>query len=252
MMTGKFSGVHKMLIKIYEGLDVTDLLNIVKYEPPVPACLAGQVKGNFPGFLHKTFEERIQNIKSHEYQDYRDKGSQYYITEKLDGSSCSIYLRGNEFGVCSRNMDLKETEGNTFWKVAREQNIEEILRKHAAKTGQQTVCVQGELVGEGVQGNIYNIKGHDFYIYNLYYSDCDQYAPIEELIEFTEEYNLKHVPLLYKDINLPENSKACLELSEGKSKLNDNTEREGIVIRLFDRSVSFKAISNKFLEKKGD
>lgn len=234
------------------GEDVTEIMGIIKYEPPVPACLAGQVKGNFPGFLHKTDEERVQNIKSHEYQAYRDKGSQYYITEKLDGSSCSIYLRGNEFGVCSRNMDLKETEGNTFWKVAREQNIEEILRKHAAKTGQQTVCVQGELVGEGVQGNIYNIKGHDFYIYNLYYSDCDQYAPIEELIEFTEEYNLKHVPLLYKDINLPENSKVCLELSEGKSKLNDNTEREGIVIRLFDRSVSFKAISNKFLEKKGD
>jgi intein/homing endonuclease len=58
MMTGKFFGVHKMLIKIYEGLDVTDLLNIIKYEPPVPACLAGQVKGNFPGFLHKTDEER--------------------------------------------------------------------------------------------------------------------------------------------------------------------------------------------------
>ena len=234
------------------GEDVTEIMGILKYEPPVPACLAGQVKGNFPGFLHKTDEPRCQSFKKDEYQAYKDKGSKYYITEKLDGSSCSIYLRGNEFGVCSRNMDLKETEGNTFWKVARQQNIEEILRKHAAKTGQQTVCVQGELVGEGVQGNIYNIKGHDFYIYNLYYSDCDQYAPIEELIEFTQEYSLKHVPLLHKDINLPENSMECLKLAEGKSALNSNTEREGVVIRYFDRSVSFKAISNKFLLKKDD
>lgn len=40
------------------GEDVTEIMGIIKYEPPVPACLAGQVKGNFPGFLHKTDEER--------------------------------------------------------------------------------------------------------------------------------------------------------------------------------------------------
>lgn len=234
------------------GEDVTEIMGIIKYEPPVPACLAGQAKGNFPGFLNKTDEERVQNIRSSMYERYRNKGNKYYITEKLDGSSCSIYLRGNEFGVCSRNLNLLETPDNTFWKVARQYNIEEILREHSNYSGFQTICLQGELIGEGVQKNPYNIKGHEFHIFNLYFSDLDYYANIDELIEFTQRYNLKHVPLLYKDINLPENSKACLELSEGKSKLNSNTEREGIVIRYFDRSVSFKAISNKFLEKKGD
>lgn len=234
------------------GEDVTEIMGIIKYEPPVPACLAGQAKGNFPGFLNKTDEERVQNIRSSMYERYRNKGNKYYITEKLDGSSCSIYLRGNEFGVCSRNLNLLETPDNTFWKVARQYNIEEILREHSNYSGFQTICLQGELIGEGVQKNPYNIKGHEFHIFNLYFSDLDYYANIDELIEFTQRYNLKHVPLLYKDINLPENSKACLELSEGKSKLNSNAEREGIVIRYFDRSVSFKAISNKFLEKKGD
>lgn len=234
------------------GEDVTEIMGIIKYEPPVPACLAGQAKGNFPGFLNKTDEERVQNIRSSMYERYRNKGNKYYITEKLDGSSCSIYLRGNEFGVCSRNLNLLETPDNTFWKVARQYNIEEILREHSNYSGFQTICLQGELIGEGVQKNPYNIKGHEFHIFNLYFSDLDYYANIDELIEFTQRYNLKHVPLLYKDINLPENSKACLELSEGKSKLNSNTEREGIVIRYFDRSVSFKAISNKFLEKKSD
>lgn len=234
------------------GEDVTEIMGIIKYEPPVPACLAGQAKGNFPGFLNKTDEERVQNIKDSMYERYRNKGNKYYITEKLDGSSCSIYLRGNEFGVCSRNLNLLETPDNTFWKVARQYNIEEILREHSNYSGFQTICLQGELIGEGVQKNPYEIKGHEFHIFNLYLSDLDYYANIDELIEFTQRYNLKHVPLLYKDINLPENSKACLELSEGKSKLNSNTEREGIVIRYFDRSVSFKAISNKFLEKNGD
>lgn len=45
-------------IVIEEGLDVTDLLGIVKYEPPIPAQLAGKVKGYFPSFIRKTDEER--------------------------------------------------------------------------------------------------------------------------------------------------------------------------------------------------
>ena len=234
------------------GEDVTEIMGIIKYEPPIPACLAGQMKGNFPGFLNKTDEERVQNIPSSMYERYKSKGKKYYITEKLDGSSCSIYLRGNEFGVCSRNVNLLETEGNTFWKVARQYNIEEILRKHSEYTGFQTFALQGEVIGEGIQGNPYNIKGHQFHIFNLFYSDLDYYANIDELIDFSKKYNLKVVPLLYKDINLPENGMECLKLAEGKSALNSNTEREGIVIRYFDRSVSFKAISNKFLLKKDD
>ncbi len=38
-----------------------------------------------------------------------------------------------------------------------------------------------------------------------------------------------------------------LELAEGKSRLNDKTEREGVVVRSLDNTISFKAISNKFL-----
>jgi len=234
------------------GEDVTEIMGIVKYEPPIPACLAGQMKGNFPSFLNKTDEERVQNIPSSMYERYKSKGKKYYITEKLDGSSCTIYLRGNEFGVCSRNVDLKETEGNTFWGVARQYNIEQILREHCEYTSFQTFALQGEVIGEGIQGNPYNIKGHQFHIFNLFYSDLDYYANIDELIDFSKKYNLKVVPLLYKDINLPENGMECLKLAEGKSALNSNTEREGIVIRYFDRSVSFKAISNKFLLKKDD
>jgi RNA ligase (TIGR02306 family) len=234
------------------GEDVTKIMGIIKYEPPIPACLAGQMKGNFPGFLNKTDEERVQNIPISMYEKYKNKGKKYYITEKLDGSSCSIYLRGNEFGVCSRNINLLETEGNTFWSVARQYNIEEILREHSEYTGFQTFALQGEVIGEGIQGNPYNIKGHQFHIFNLFYSDLDYYANIDELIDFSKKYNLKVVPLLYKDINLPENGMECLKLAEGKSALSSNTEREGIVIRYFDRSVSFKAISNKFLLKKDD
>jgi len=113
----------------FEGLDVTEMLGIVKYEPPIPAELAGKVKGLFPSFIRKTDEERIQNLAS-EYELFKTQnkeGMKFYVTEKLDGSSATYYFKDGIFGVCSRNLELLETEGNTFWKVARELMLKEKL-----------------------------------------------------------------------------------------------------------------------------
>jgi hypothetical protein len=41
-----------------EGEDVSELLGIVKYDPPVNAQLAGMAKGPFPGVITKTDQER--------------------------------------------------------------------------------------------------------------------------------------------------------------------------------------------------
>ncbi len=45
------------------GEDVTDDLKIVRYEPPIPACLGGEVVGSFPSFISKTDEERIHHAR---------------------------------------------------------------------------------------------------------------------------------------------------------------------------------------------
>ncbi|MFK7932768.1 MAG: RNA ligase (ATP) [Saprospiraceae bacterium] len=102
---------------IEEDLDVTEILNITKYEPPIPAQLAGTMKGNFPSFIPKTEETRVQ-VLANLLEKYA--GEMCFVTEKLDGSSVTYYLNNDEFGVCSRNLDLLETESNSFWKVARE------------------------------------------------------------------------------------------------------------------------------------
>jgi RNA ligase (TIGR02306 family) len=102
-----------------EDDDVTGMLGIQKYEPPVPAQLAGKAKGNFPGFIQKTDEERVQNL-TRDYEGWKlQSAHQFYAAEKLDGSSATFYLRDGQFGVCSRNLELVEVEDNTFWKVAR-------------------------------------------------------------------------------------------------------------------------------------
>ena len=46
-----------------EDADCTEALGIVKYEPPVPAHLAGIAKGRFPGFIPKTDETRVQVLQ---------------------------------------------------------------------------------------------------------------------------------------------------------------------------------------------
>ena len=225
----------------YEGLDVTDRLGIVKYEPPIPAELAGKVKGGFPSFLHKTDEERVQNLVK-EYSEYKlTSVHQFYMTEKLDGYSATFYMNEGEFGVCSRNLELLETEGNTFWKVARELDLENKLKDKG------NICLQGELIGEGIQGNPYKIKGQTVYFFNAFDIDKQTRLGINEFLVLLDDMELSSVPILDVAMLLPETVTGMLELAEGKSRLNNNTEREGVVVRSLDNTISFKAISNKFL-----
>jgi len=227
-----------------EGMDVTEMLGIVKYEPPIPAELAGKVKGMFPSFLHKTDEERVQNL-TYEYEEWKIQSKhQFYVTEKLDGSSATFYHKDGVFGVCSRNLELLETEGNTFWKVARELNLEEHM-----KATEKNISLQGELIGEGIQGNPYKIKGHTVRFFTGFDIDKGQRISFPELVVMLSDMGLQYVPVLNKEhgFMLPETVEDMLKYAEGKSMLNPNVEREGVVVRSMDGTISFKAISNKFL-----
>ena len=230
------------MIELSEGSDVTEVLGIVKYEPPIPAELSGKVKGNFPSFLRKTDEERVQNITK-EYGEYCYQSKhQFYVTEKLDGSSSTFYFNNGEFGVCSRNLELLETEGNTFWKVARELDLENKLRNYGIN-----VSLQGELIGEGVQGNPYKLKGQTVKFFNAFDIDKQERMSLGGFLKIMDDLDLDFVPFLDMNFLLPRSIDGMLEYAEGKSKLNYETEREGVVVRSMDSKISFKAISNKFL-----
>ncbi|MBC9909315.1 RNA ligase (ATP) [Chitinophaga varians] len=224
------------------GEDISAQLGIVKYEPPVPASLAGIAKGNFPSFIPKTDEERIQNLSA-EYEAY--KKEIFYVTEKLDGSSATFYLRDGEFGVCSRNLDLLETADNTFWKIAHRLHLP---AKLAALD--KNMALQGELIGEGIQGNPYGIKGQTVRFFNAFDIDAYTYLPLTAFQEITRLMGLEHVPILDMAFTLPDTVDELLLAAEGNSALSPagkHVEREGVVIRSADKRISFKVISNKFL-----
>lgn len=226
---------------IQVGDDVSESLGIFKYEPPIPAELSGIMKGSFPAFIPKTDEERIQNF-TEVYENF--KKSVFYVTEKLDGSSATYYLNNGIFGVCSRNIDLLESEGNTFWRLARELNLEEKLKRYC-----RNISIQGELIGEGIQSNPYKTKGQQVWFFNAFDIDEQRKFSFAELKHLLQVFELNFVPVIDAEYKLPETVDELLIYADGKSILNPIADREGIVLRNHSQTISFKAISNNFLLK---
>jgi RNA ligase (TIGR02306 family) len=223
------------------GDEVTEALGIWKYEPPIPAELSGIAKGSFPNFIQKTDEERIQNL-TEVFQNF--KKSMFYVTEKLDGSSATYYMNNGVFGVCSRNLELLENEGNSFWKLARKLDLENKMKVFG-----KNICLQGELIGEGIQGNPYKLKGQHVYFFNGFDIDEQKYFTLQEFLEIANQFQIETVPMITTEFSLPETLDELLLFADGSSTLNPNSKREGVVIRNHQRTISFKVISNNFLLK---
>jgi RNA ligase (TIGR02306 family) len=143
-----------------EDVSIAGLLGITKYEKPVPAQLAGQAKGNFPTHLvSKTDEDNLKsNIKVLEELKEADE---IEVTLKIDGTSAT-YIKelDGTFHVCSRNLELKDTEESVYWQMARKYDIQNHL-----KAG---YCVQGEISGPGVQGNPDGSSAVSLCVFNVF------------------------------------------------------------------------------------
>jgi RNA ligase (TIGR02306 family) len=245
-------------VALVEDTDCTDILGITKYELPVPACLSGTMKGKFPSFIPKTDETRVQVLQQ---LLSKYKGERCYITEKLDGSSATFYINNNEFGVCSRNLELLEDESNSFWKVARHMDIENKLRGVNGN-----YALQGELIGEGIQGNKLRIKGQTVRFFNAFDIDRFEYLSLDRFVQLCRQLELPTVPILNSDYILDDNIDAVVLKATIRSAIRPDTWAEGIVIRPLTEKidlllsnekfnngrVTFKAVNPEFLLKYGE
>lgn len=247
-----FEGAGQMLFK--EGDDVTHFLGIQKWEAPeANAQLAGQSRGNFPPEFPKTDQERIQNIRAKDFESWQANGYTFEVTEKLEGSSMTTFLIANTFGVCSRNVNLKDEEGNAFWDAAKYYGIEDNLRY--LSYGEEDFCmaIQGELVGPGIQGNIYKLQEHRFYVFDMLSRNQD-YCPAVYRHEIAVGCGLLHSPVIETALEIAKYSvDDLLTMADGESKLAIGVAREGLVFKCNeDPSISFKVISNAYLLKQKD
>lgn len=224
------------------GQDVSEILGIKHYEKPVPVELAGTVLGNFPSFLSKTDENRIQNIP--EVLE-SIKGKPYYISVKQDGTSFSCFYKDGKFGVCSRNLELKEDHNNAYWKMVEKYKLKEVLEDLYKVTGEEFL-IQGELCGQKIQCNPMQLKELDLFLFNIIsITHGLTKVSLGALMEISKKYNLKTVSIIEIQSSFNYSQEELLELSKGLYE-GTNTQREGIVIRTQDSTISFKVINNDY------
>ncbi len=236
-----------------EGMDVSGSLGVLKWEPPLPVGMGGKVKGPFPGFLPKTDETRVQVLEA---VLERHRGKTFSVTEKLDGTSFTAFLRRGEFGICSRNLWMDEAdESNVLARVAKGLRIEEKMGAARERLGFD-LAIQAEVIGPGIQKNKYGLPSATLRVFSVLNVDDHRLLDHADSLGLLADLQLEAVPQL-GTIVLDHSVDALVAFSEGMSVLNPKVQREGVVLRPlseeYDEDIggrlSFKAINPKFLLK---
>lgn len=235
--------------------DLSELLGVVKYEPPAALSLGGEPAGNFPFFISKTDQERAQTLYNELFVDRPN--ATYEVTMKLDGSSFTGYYfaqPGEEpaIGCCSRNLEYKINDTNLTNNAFISEFVNTNLNTALEKLG-RNIAVQAELMGPKIQGNREGFPHQTIFVFDIwdidnqvYFKSYERYEILDKLREYG--FNAQHVPILHK--NFIFNFKTMDELiafADGPSV--NHKYREGLVFKQLDDDFSFKVISNQFLLK---
>lgn len=234
-----------------EGQDVTEILEVAKYEPLIPAYLAGKIIGPIPSFIPKTDETRIQSCPQilNRYQD-----KEFYVTEKMDGTSMTVFVKEGIVNACSRKLCLAREGSNTLWQIAESLDLEKKL-----KDSGQRYALQGELVGEGVQKNVLKIRGQKLFIFNVYDFIVGRYLDWESVKIIVLSWGLEAVPTVNENYRLPETVDEIVGFTTRKSVINPTVWLEGLVFRpkaeSYDEDLgrlSFKVVNPEYLLAYGE
>lgn len=231
------------------GADMTEFLKVELYEKPLPVQLAGSAKCYLPAFIKKTDQERIQNIPE-VLEQYR--GQVFELTEKLDGTSMTVYYNQGEFEVCGRNVILKNEPETAYWRYVRENNIEQMITDYC-KENNVNYAFQGELIGPGIQGNPYKLQSLQWRIFDIWDIDHQRHLTPMERADVFNHIHLDEVPFL-QFVHLDYSLEKILNVPNQQSMLgifSDNVQMEGVVfksMKLYNgQIVSFKVINNEYL-----
>ena len=229
-----------------EGLDLAEFLGVEKWEPPVPSQIAGDAR-SFSWPIDKTDETRVQQDDECRFLE-RLEGRPYYISLKLDGTSCSFIVDpgDGEFHACGRNYSYRRNPDHSFWQIADRYGLEEGLR------GLGGIALQGEVVGPGIQKNRMGLKAADFYVFNVVDMASRSRLHIDEAYRVAERLGVPFVPIVERGDSFGYGMGELLDMARGTyadhfSGAKPNQPREGLVVRSLCGGISFKCINNYFL-----
>lgn len=229
------------------GTDMTKELGIVKYEPPEQPM---DTIGAFPWYIPKTDEVRAQNIPE---LLTKYKGTPCYATEKLDGSSCTIYRNKDHIGVCTRKREVDNT--SLMFRTAEKQGLLDFVSNL-----DKDIAIQGEFVGPKQQGNHLHLSEHHIYVFSVYDIVKHGYFDQDTMDVFLGSHDVDTVPIV-DEFALTDDIDALVKRAIGNSTFG-NFPREGIVIRPIEpiegligfpgNRFSFKVINPEYQMKKGE
>jgi ATP-dependent RNA circularization protein (DNA/RNA ligase family) len=110
-------------------------------------------------------------------------------------------------------------------------------------------AIQGELIGPGIQDNIYKLSRPEFRVFDVYNIQAGEYLKPEARRALIERMGLKHVPVLLNEFELTHTVEELIQAADGKSVMGDivGPLREGVVYKQVDGGMTFKCISNQYL-----
>jgi len=268
--------------KLKVGDDLTDILKITKYDPEsvLDEPEVEQVKkswlqrkysyykwkllgikpikkGSFPSDVPKTDETRVQKMGP---ALEACEGKPVYITEKCEGTSGTFIYRktGNwlarlfgqdgVFQICSRNQIVYNSQKGKssphhLITVGNKYNIQQGLKKLG-----RSIAIQGECIGNKIQGNPYKIDGYELRVFLMFDIERQEYLSFIETQTICNQLAIPMVPVVELSV-IKNDIKYYVELSKGKSMINEKIDREGIVIRSLTENFSFKSINPDYLLK---
>ena len=241
------------------GDDVTELLELVKYEPPIPIAMQGEVRPVFGATPHYD----IENIKK--YPDELQEGEPVVVTEKLHGSWCCLGWHP-EHGEIVTSKGMADQGKALFLNDANANNLyvrtwhahAEAFQKARAKlaTPEQAFYVLGEVYGRGVQDLHYGHPNPAFAVFDGYIGEPGKgrYLTHSELRAGLDGL-FPLVPVAYEG---PFSTTKLAELTDGHTLLKADHIREGVVVKPqreresaeFGR-VILKSVSANYLTRRG-
>jgi RNA ligase (TIGR02306 family) len=217
----------------HEGQDVTELLGVTKYEPPLLVGQEGAL-GRMPPLVSIYDIEGAERFVAETDRYFMDKS--VLITEKLEGSHFSVSLyANNDMIVCRRRYSV--TADHAWYKVAERDGVLAKLPdlKQAIDDGlgriTEVVTVRGEIVGPGIQANHYKLPQITLFVFEI---EADgEPVNIQTYLALVEKFEIAHAPVLAANETLRQwlAGRSLAEASNGQSMLNPAAPREGIVIR---------------------
>lgn len=214
------------------GSDITELLNVTKYNKPVPANLAGVAKGEFPGFIPKTDEPNYQRVPELIEALVRKP---FFITEKADGCSTTAFKYKGQFGICSRNWEMMRDENNDYWKVAIQHKLEERLP--------EGIALQWETCGPKIQSNPHGFTEVTGLAFSAYDIEGKKYLTFDEFVKLCTNINFPMVKILMIDDCFYKDGLENL----GEGTYSNGKQREGVVVRSTTNQLGHKPISFKVI-----